>query len=57
MDIWVKWPDYNIMMQVLPKKLPAGYQVRSPLAEEGYNQYHTCISSGNSISIAKEWLE
>ncbi len=57
MDIWVKRPDYNILMQVLPKELPDGYLVRSPLTEEGYDQYHTCINSGNGISIAKEWLE
>jgi len=57
MDIWVKRPDYNILMQVLPKELPEGYLVRSPMTDEGYNQYHTCLNSGNGISIAKEWLE
>jgi len=57
MDIWVKRPDYNILMQVLPKELPEGYLVRSPLTEEGYDQYHTCLNNGNGISIAKEWLE
>lgn len=57
MDIWVKRPDYNILMQVLPKELPEEYHVRGPLTEDGYNQYHTCLNSGNSISIAKSWLE
>lgn len=57
MDIWVKRPDYNILMQVLPKELPEGYLVRGPLTDEGYDQYHTCLNSGNGISIAKEWLE
>ncbi|MDE7043472.1 MAG: LicD family protein, partial [Acetatifactor sp.] len=57
MDIWVKRPDYNILMQVLPKELPEGYLVRSPLTEEGYDQYHTCINNGNGISISKEWLD
>ena len=57
MDIWVKRPDYNKLMQILPKELPEGYRVRGPLTDEGYDQYHTCINSGSGISIAKEWLE
>lgn len=57
MDIWVKRPDYNILMQVLPKELPEGYLVRGPLTDEGYDQFHTCLNNGNGISIAKEWLE
>ena len=57
LDIWVKRPDYNILMQVLPKELPEGYMVRGPLTEEGYDQFHTCLNSGNGISISKEWLD
>lgn len=57
MDIWVKRPDYNILMQVLPKELPEGYLVRSPMTDEGYEQFHTCLNNGNGISIAKDWLE
>ena len=57
MDIWVKRPDYNILMQILPKELPEGYMVRGPLTDEGYDQFHTCLNSGNGISISKEWLD
>lgn len=57
MDIWVKRPDYNKLMQLLPKELPEGYLVRGPLTEEGYDQFHTCVNTGNGISISKEWLE
>lgn len=57
MDIWLKRKDYNKLMEVLPKELPEGYLVRGPLTDEGYNQFHTCLNSGNGISIAKEWLE
>lgn len=57
MDIWMKRKDYNKLMQVLPKELPEGYLVRSPMTGEGYNQFHTCINSGSGISIAKDWLE
>ncbi len=57
MDIWVKRPDYNKLMKILPRELPEGYLVRGPLTEEGYEQYHTCVNTGSGISIAKEWLE
>lgn len=57
MDIWVKRPDYNKLMKLLPKELPEGYRVRSPLTDEGYEQYHTCVNTGSGISIAKDWLE
>ena len=57
MDIWVKRPDYNKLMKLLPKELPEGYRVRSPLTDEGYEQYHTCVNSGSGVSIAKDWLE
>lgn len=57
MDIWMKRPDYNKLMKILPKELPEGYLVRSALTDEGYEQFHTCINSGSGISIAKEWLD
>lgn len=57
MDIWLKRKDYNKLMEVLPKELPEGYRVRSPLTEEGYDQFHSCVCTGNRISIAPEWLE
>lgn len=57
MDIWMKRKDYNKLLQVLPKELPAGYLVRSPLTAEGYDQFHTFVCSGNRISIDPEWLE
>lgn len=57
MDIWVKRPDYNKLMKLLPEELPEGYLVRGPMTEEGYNQFHTCVNTGSGISIAKSWLE
>lgn len=57
MDIWMKRKDYNKLLQILPKELPKGYWVRSPLTVEGYDQFHTFVCSGNRISIAPEWLE
>lgn len=57
MDIWMLRKDYNKLMEVLPKELPEHYRVRSPLTEEGYDQFHTCVNSGSGVSIAKDWLE
>lgn len=57
MDVWVKRKDYNKLLKILPKELPEGYFVRSPLAEEGYNQFHTLVNSGNRVSIDPQWLE
>ena len=57
MDIWMKRPDYNKLMQILPKELPESYRVRSPLTEEGYDQYHTCLNNGTGINVSDTWLE
>ena len=57
MDIWMKRGDYNKLLKVLKEELPDGYFVRSPLTEEGYEQFHTFVINSNRISIDKEWLE
>ncbi|MDE5803265.1 MAG: LicD family protein [Lachnospiraceae bacterium] len=57
MDIWVKRGDYNKLLKILPKELPEGYFVRSPLTEDRFDQFHTFVINGNRISIDKEWLE
>ena len=57
LDIWLIRDDYNKLMEVLHKELPEGYRVRGPLANEEYDQFHTCVNNGSSISIEKEWLE
>ena len=57
LDIWLIRDDYNKLMEVLHKEMPEGYRVRGPLANEEYDQFHTCVNNGSSISIEKEWLE
>lgn len=57
MDIWVKRKDYNRLIQILPQELPQGYLVRCSMGEEKFDQYHTCVNSGDGISIDPEWLE
>ncbi len=57
MDICLKRNDYNKLMKVLPKELPEGFLVKSCLTEVGYDQFHSCVCTGNCVSIAPEWLE
>ncbi len=57
MDIWLKRNDYNKLMKVLPKELPEGFLVRSCFTDTGYDQFHSCVCTGNCVSIAPEWLE
>lgn len=57
LDIWVKRRDYNKLMQILPRELPEGYRVRSPLTEEGYERFYTCVNNGSCVSMNQQWLE
>ena len=57
LDIWMKRNDYQKMLEVLPSELPEGYHVLSPQAEEGYEQFHTCVVCGEGISIEPQYLE
>lgn len=57
MDIWLKRNDYNKLMKVLPKELPEGFLVKSCLTEVGYDQFHSCVCTGNCVSIEPAWLE
>lgn len=51
MDICLKREDYMQLLQYLPKELPEGYVVRSPLLESWYPEYHSCVANSDSISI------
>ncbi len=57
MDIWMKRPDYNKLMQILPRELPESFRVRSPQTEEGYEQFNTCLNNGDGINVSASWLE
>lgn len=57
LDIWMKRKDYQKLLEVLPKELPQEYHVFSPQAEEGFEQYHTCVVCGEGISIEPWYLE
>ena len=48
MDIWLKREDYIQLITYLPKELPKGYVVRSPMLESWYPEYHSCIVNSDS---------
>ena len=55
-DICLFREDYMKLLEVLPKELPAGYVVRSPLLEDGYPEFHSFVANSDSISIEPEHL-
>lgn len=57
LDIWVKREGYNKLVQVLPKELPEGYRVKSPLTSEGFTQFHMLVQNSEHMHLEKEWLE
>ncbi len=56
-DICLKRDDYIQLLQYLPKELPEGYVVRSPLLESWYPEYHSCVANSDSISMEPEHLK
>lgn len=57
LDIWVKRKDYNKLLQLLPRELPAGYLVKSPLTAKGFGQFHTLVQNTEYLCLDREWLE
>jgi lipopolysaccharide cholinephosphotransferase len=57
MDICLKRKDYMQLLAVLPQELPEGYMVKSPLLENWYPEYHSCVVNSNCISIEPEHLK
>ena len=49
-DIWLLREDYNKLMEVLPKELPEGYLVRSPLTDACSVNPGIVLTSLNTIS-------
>ncbi|MCX4350772.1 MAG: LicD family protein [Lachnospiraceae bacterium] len=56
-DICLKREDYMQLLQYLPKELPKGYMVRSPLLESWYPEFHSCVANSDSISMEPEHLK
>lgn len=56
MDIWMLRADYMRFLSVAQEELPDGYLLKSPLLEEGYPEFHSCVLNSDSISIEPEHL-
>lgn len=57
MDIWMMREDYMRFLEVAQQELPEGYLVKSPLLEESYPEFHSCVLNSDSISIEPEHLK
>ena len=56
-DICMKRPDYQKLMEVLPKELPKGWFVYNAMCGNKQEQFWSCVLNSDSISIEKERLE
>lgn len=56
-DIWIPRKDYQLFLQVAGQELPTGYRLRSPLLEDGYPEFQSCVTNSDSISIEPERLK
>ncbi len=56
-DIYLLREDYKKLLEILPKELPNGYIVKSPLLQTGYPEYHSCVVNSDSISIEPSHLQ
>lgn len=56
-DICLLREDYMKLLKVLPNELPTGYVVKSPLLENGYPEYQSCVQNSDSISIEPSHLQ
>lgn len=55
-DIALKREDYQKLLQVAGKELPAGWHMRSIYDEEEWAQYHSVITNELAIDISEERL-
>ena len=56
-DIVMFRKDYDRLMELLPKELPAGYHFRSAFSEEGYSEYHSNILNSDGIDTGTAFLQ
>lgn len=57
MDIWMTRDDYMKFLDYAEEELPEGYLIQSPMTEQGYPQYQSCVLNGKSVSVAPERLQ
>lgn len=55
-DLVMKRPDYQKLLEVLPSEMPQSWWLSSPFNREGHRQYFSGVSNGREIDISKEHL-
>ena len=55
-DIMLKRPDYQKLMQVLPEELPEKYVLSNSFNNEAHRQFFSGLSNGIEIDLSKEML-
>ena len=55
-DITLKRPDYERLMQILPEELPKGYTLSNAFVEEEHTQFFAGVSNGAEMNLSKEQL-
>lgn len=56
MDIALKRPDFEKLMQVLPDELPPGYKLSTPFTNDEHRQFFCGVSNGVEMDLSKEHL-
>lgn len=56
LDIWMKRKDYMKFLRYA-EELPEGYLIQSPMTEQGYPQYQSCVLNGKSVSVEPKRLQ
>ncbi len=56
-DICMLRPDYNKLLEVLPKELPEGWHVYNAACGKKQEQFWTCVMNSDSVSIEPERLQ
>lgn len=56
-DIMLMRDDFVALMKFLPSEMPEGFRVRSAFSREPYPEYHGCLTNGNQVSVAPDWLQ
>lgn len=55
-DLAVKRPDYQRLIDILQKELPEGWRVSTPFNRETHRQFFSGVSNGTQLDLSKEHL-
>ncbi len=55
-DLMMKRPDYQKLMEILPKELPKNYVLSNCFLNEEHKEFHCGVSDGRELNLSKEYL-